>query len=123
MNLINKEVSSSREQENWRFINRFHKSFKKNIMEKSTNTTILLLLIAISMQFYLSNHDGLSEKTVCLTVPIMINILLFLIWISHQDDSEYGKAIEKNFTYFGIISGIYCAFFLYMMALGGAYKN
>ncbi|WP_426485462.1 hypothetical protein [Flavobacterium sp. 2] len=75
------------------------------------------------MQLYLSNHDGYSEKTVGLTVPIMINALLFLIWICHLDDSEYGKAIEKFFIYFAIISGIYCAFFLYGMALGGAYKN
>lgn len=92
-------------------------------MAKLTITNFLLITIAISMQTYLSNHEGYSEKTVGLMVPIMINVLLFFIWIFHQDDSEYAKGIEKTFIFFAIISGIYCAFFLYCMALGGAYKN
>lgn len=92
-------------------------------MDKITKTIFLLILIALSMQIYISNHQGYSEKTMGLAVPIIMNVFLFLIWIFHLNDSEYANAIGKVFVWFAIISGIYCAIFLYFMALGGAYKN
>lgn len=92
-------------------------------MDKLTKTHFLLILIAISMQTYLLNGERHSEEAILFVVPITINILLFLIYITHKENSEYNDSIKTILRYSLIISAIYFVVFGYLFQLGKAFKN
>lgn len=92
-------------------------------MDKITKTSFLLILIAISLQRYLIKSERHSDVVMFFAVPITINILLFLIYITHKGNSSYKNSIEKILMYCLIISAIYFVIFGYIIQLGKAFKN
>lgn len=92
-------------------------------MDKTTKTTFLLILIAISIQTYLLNGEGHSDEFIFFAVPITINILLVAIYASPQENKSYKDSIKNILRFSLIISVIYFVIFGYIFQLGKNFKN
>lgn len=92
-------------------------------MDKLTKTIFLLILIAISIQTYFVNGESHSQEATVFAVPLTINALLFTIYLTHKENTRYKRVVENLLIFCFVISAIYCAFFLYAMQLGKAYRN
>ncbi|GEM_PF-2431724 len=90
---------------------------------KFTKTITLIILITISVQIYILNGEEYSETVVFLSAPIVFNMILLLIYVTHNSNLEYSESIENTLKYSLIISTIYCVFILYLLQLGKAFKN
>lgn len=91
--------------------------------DKLGKTTLLLILIAISIQRYLLKSDLHSEIAIVMIVPIISIVLLLIIHITHPDDLTYKKGIEKLLIWSIIISLILFMLTCYFKNLSEIYRH
>lgn len=92
-------------------------------MDKITKTVFLLILIAISLQRYLMNSGWHSDEIMFFAVPITINVLLLVIYITQKGSTSYKNSIEDILMYSLIITTVYFVIFGYLLQLGKAFRN
>ena len=83
-------------------------------------TIILLLGIAVMLQFYI-NYIDVSQPQNLLIMPISIMVLILLVWIFADNINK--KAFRKFSITLIVIIIIWFIFVQFMMALGKSFQH
>ena len=83
-------------------------------------TIVLLLGIAVMLQFYI-NYIDVSQPQNLLIMPISIMVLILLVWIFADNNNR--KTFKKLSIILIVLIIIWLIFVQFMMALGKAYQH
>ena len=83
-------------------------------------TIVLLLGIAVMLQFYI-NYIDISQPQSLLIMPISITFLVLLVWFFADNTNK--KALRKLSIILIFLIIIWFVFVLFMMALGKAFQH
>lgn len=86
-------------------------------------TLILLVAIAVSLQFYFLNGENHSENWTTLTMPITMVFLLLLIYFYSPEKTRYRKVFGILLIVCSILSAILFGLFWYVVQLGKAFSH